>query len=74
MRCEEVLNRLWEYLDEELGLTEAGAVQAHLQHCLGCYPHYCRDRALLLLLGRQRANCRAPATLRTSVLAQLRAS
>jgi mycothiol system anti-sigma-R factor len=74
MECEEVLIRLWEYLDDELGPGEAGAVQAHLKNCLGCYPKCCRDRALLVLLARQRTNCHAPAALRTSLLAQLRAS
>jgi len=74
MECEEVLIRLWEYLDDELGLEEARAVRAHIQGCRGCYPAYCRDRAFLHLLGRQRARCSsAPPRLLRSVRIRLRA-
>lgn len=73
MECEEVLIRLWEYLDDELGPEEARVVEAHLRDCRGCYPKYRRDRLFLLLLARQRTKSSAPAALRTSVLMQLRA-
>jgi mycothiol system anti-sigma-R factor len=63
MECEEVLNRLWEYLDHELTREEAVAVGAHLSDCPGCYPDLCCDRAFLELLARQRAGCSAPPTL-----------
>ena len=71
MECKEALLLLWEYLDEELRPEEAGAVAAHLSHCAGCYPAYCCDRALLELLGRQRARCPAPPSLVVSVRAIL---
>lgn len=71
MECEEVLIRLWEYLDEELRPEEAVAVAAHLKRCGGCYPAYCCDRALLELLARQRALCSAPAALVASIRARL---
>jgi mycothiol system anti-sigma-R factor len=71
MECEEVLLRLWEYLDQELAWEEAEAVQVHLSKCARCYPAYCCDRALLQLLARQRTTCFAPPTLRVSVRAIL---
>jgi mycothiol system anti-sigma-R factor len=74
MECKDVLIRLWEYLDEELGPEEAEAVQAHLRECLGCYPAYCCDRALLELLARQRLTCSAPVALVWSVRARLKVS
>jgi mycothiol system anti-sigma-R factor len=74
MECEEVLIRLWEYLDDELGPEDARALKTHLQDCQGCYPKYRRDRLFLLVLARQRTNCSAPAALRISLLTQLRAS
>jgi mycothiol system anti-sigma-R factor len=74
MECEEVLVRLWEYLDEELGPEEAEKVQAHLRRCRGCYPAYCCDRALLQLLARQRANGSAPPSLVASIMFRLRTS
>jgi mycothiol system anti-sigma-R factor len=67
MRCEEVLVRLWEYLDEELAPEEVEKVKMHLKGCPRCHPAYCCDRALLELLARQRARCTAPANLATWV-------
>jgi anti-sigma factor (TIGR02949 family) len=63
MECEEVLLRLWEYLDRELGPEEAASVGRHLQSCSSCHPAYCCDRAFLALLARQRATCPAPRSL-----------
>jgi predicted anti-sigma-YlaC factor YlaD len=63
MECEEVLTRLWEYLDQELGPEEAQFIGEHLHSCLGCRPAYQSDRAFLDLLARQRASCRAPRSL-----------
>jgi mycothiol system anti-sigma-R factor len=74
MRCEEVLLRLWEYLDQELAREEAEAVASHLGHCGRCHPAYCWDRALLELLARQRSNCSAPAALVVSIRLRLRES
>jgi predicted anti-sigma-YlaC factor YlaD len=63
MECEAALIRLWEYLDQELGPEEAFFVGEHLHTCSDCYPHYCRDRAFLALLARQRDRCAAPSSL-----------
>ena len=63
MGCEEVLARLWEYLDDELAPEEVEMVKAHLRGCAHCHPAYCCDRAFLELLARQRARCTAPAEL-----------
>jgi anti-sigma factor (TIGR02949 family) len=63
MECDEVLIRLWEYLDQELGPEEAQGVREHLHDCLGCRPAYQCSRALLDLLARQRTSCRAPRSL-----------
>lgn len=63
MECEEVLNRLWEYLDYELAPEEAKAVRAHLSDCPCCFPSFCCRRAFLELLARQRTGCSAPPTL-----------
>lgn len=71
MECEAVLVLLWEYLDEELGSEEAGAVAVHLSQCPRCHPAYCCDRAFLELLARQRARCSAPAILVASIRARL---
>jgi hypothetical protein len=67
MRCEDVLARLWEYLDEELPRQEARAVCAHLTSCPHCHPAFCCDRAFLELLARQRWRCAAPVSLAAAV-------
>jgi mycothiol system anti-sigma-R factor len=74
MECKEVLFRLWEYLDDELGPEEAEAVAAHLKRCGECYPAYCCDRALLELLARQRMTCCAPGSLVMSIRVRLKMS
>jgi mycothiol system anti-sigma-R factor len=74
MECEEVLVRLWEYLDQELGPKEAEAVGAHLESCPGCYPAFGCGRALLRVLARQRMSCTAPTHLVQSIRVRLMAS
>jgi mycothiol system anti-sigma-R factor len=74
MRCDEVLLRLWEYLDEELAREEAEAVAAHLDYCRRCHPAYCWDHALLELLARQRDFCTVPPELGRSIRVRLRLS
>jgi mycothiol system anti-sigma-R factor len=71
MECKQVLARLWEYLDQELGPEEAYVIGAHLEDCAGCYPAYCCNRAFLQLLARQRHMCTAPSRLRVAVLSLL---
>lgn len=71
MECEEVLNRLWEYLDQELGPEEAKAVGEHLHDCPTCHPTYCCDRALLELLARLRDGCSIPPACLSSIRARL---
>jgi len=71
MRCEEVLIRLWEYLDQELASEEAAAVKLHLRDCRRCHLACCCDRAFLELLARQRSRCSAPLTLVASVRSRL---
>jgi mycothiol system anti-sigma-R factor len=63
MECDEVLIRLWEYLDQELTPHDAAEVKDHLHRCAHCYPAYCCDRAFLDLLARLRSSCTAPAGL-----------
>jgi mycothiol system anti-sigma-R factor len=73
MECEEVLVRLWEYLDQELGPEEADGIRAHLTWCPDCYPAYCCDRAFLQLLSRLSAGCPAPPNLISSIRIRLQA-
>jgi predicted anti-sigma-YlaC factor YlaD len=60
MECEEVSNRLWEYLDKELDPKEAKSIGEHVLGCPWCRSAYCCGRAFLNLLARQRQACMAP--------------
>jgi predicted anti-sigma-YlaC factor YlaD len=53
--CSDVHQRMWEFLDAELELHEIATVTRHLAGCSGCRGATAYDRALLDLLGRQRA-------------------
>jgi mycothiol system anti-sigma-R factor len=75
MECREVLERLWEYLDDELAAKEAAAVDGHLAGCPTCSPRCRHHRAFLVLVVRSlRAPCPAPSRLREAVLARLAAA
>jgi predicted anti-sigma-YlaC factor YlaD len=52
MDCLECVNRLWEYLDDELEAEVVLALHGHLGRCAGCRPAYECDRAFLALLAR----------------------
>jgi mycothiol system anti-sigma-R factor len=70
MTCEDVLTRIWEYLDEELASEEVRAVSVHLGSCPECHGAFRCDRALLSIVGRLRC-VRAPAPLAKAVRFQL---
>ena len=74
MECREVIDRLWEYLDDELSAEEAAAVRHHLVECPSCHPRCRCDRAFLLLVVRAlTAPCPAPPALSAAVRARLAA-
>jgi len=45
VRCEHVLERLWDFLDGELSPEDEAAVKKHLDICNRCYPQYYFQRA-----------------------------
>ncbi len=57
MECDEVVSRLWEYLDRALAGEEAAAVGAHLVICPNCHPPYCHSRSVLALIARASHAC-----------------
>ena len=71
MECEEVLERLWEYLDHELDPEEAATLRAHLVGCAGCYPSFRCDHAFLELLAGLQRRCSAPPAFVAAIRAQL---
>lgn len=51
LSCEDVMDRLWEYLDGELDPETAGKVEKHLEVCQRCFPQYDFRRAFKELLS-----------------------
>lgn len=50
--CEDVLARLWEFIDGELPHEQRDAVRRHLEVCRRCYPQYDFQRAYLRFVRR----------------------
>ncbi|MET0788229.1 MAG: mycothiol system anti-sigma-R factor [Cellulomonas sp.] len=68
--CADALDRLWEYLDAELGAPDAETVRAHLAECQGCLEEYDVDVVVKTLVKR---GCQeaAPDSLRIRIHEQL---
>jgi anti-sigma factor (TIGR02949 family) len=45
MPCDQVMDRLWAFIDGELPPDEEQAVREHLEICGRCFPKYDWDRA-----------------------------
>lgn len=43
--CDQVVARLWEYLDRELSADSSAEVERHLEICSRCFPQYDFQRA-----------------------------
>jgi anti-sigma factor (TIGR02949 family) len=67
IRCEEVLARLWEFLDGELPPEDEGRLQRHLEVCGRCYPQYDFRRAYLEYTRRLAEREVAPPDLRKRI-------
>lgn len=65
--CEHVLERLWEFLDEELSPDEEVQVQQHLNICNQCFPRYDFQRAYFEYAHRIRDRDHASPELRRRV-------
>ncbi|MGH7445730.1 MAG: anti-sigma factor family protein [Longimicrobiales bacterium] len=48
--CEDVLLKLWDYLDDELDDARIDEVRGHLERCTGCRGYAEVSRAFLALL------------------------
>jgi mycothiol system anti-sigma-R factor len=48
--CDQVVAKLWEYLDQELAPEASAQVQQHLEICRRCFPQYDFQRAYRVYL------------------------
>lgn len=73
--CHTAVQRLWDYLDEELTPERMQEVRFHLERCARCLPHHDYARVFLAALASAReAEPPAPETLRRRVMENLRAA
>ena len=71
MKCDEVLERLFDYLDGELPDLESEQVQHHLEMCKACYPRAEFERAFLDAVQKAKSGEVCPDSVRQSVLAAI---
>lgn len=69
--CREVLDRVYEYLDQEMDQLDCAKIRQHLQECGPCLREYHLDEALKALIRRSCTCERAPEQLRTRILTRI---
>jgi mycothiol system anti-sigma-R factor len=69
--CDEVLQRVYEYLDGEMADLDCAKIKVHLEECAGCLDEYDRDE-LVKAVVRRGCGCEpAPDALRTRIMASI---
>lgn len=69
--CREVLDRVFEFLDGEMGTLDVNRIRQHLDECGPCLQQYDLDVALKALLRRSCACEQAPTELRQKILVRI---
>jgi mycothiol system anti-sigma-R factor len=73
--CRTAVQKLWDYLDNELTPERMEDVRQHLEKCRDCLPHHEYGRVFLAALSAAReSEARAPDKLRRRVMDSLRAA
>jgi mycothiol system anti-sigma-R factor len=70
--CEEVLDRMFSFIDNEIQNADKGEIQRHLDECGPCLQKYDLERTVKSLVARSCAE-HAPESLRDKVLLRIRA-
>jgi anti-sigma factor (TIGR02949 family) len=73
LSCEEIVQLLWDYLDDELDLARREAVRGHLEHCSHCRDHFTFEGAFLRALESVIEEPVDTTAMRTRIVAALRA-
>ena len=72
MNCQELKDKLYAFLDQELAEADATAIRAHLDGCLGCDEEILFERRFLEHLRDCCTSDRAPSMLRQRIVIRLR--
>ena len=68
--CRDVLDRMYEYLDDELTTVDLGRIRQHLDECAPCLQKFDLEDALKTLVRRS-CQDHAPASLRTRIMMRI---
>ncbi|MFC7623720.1 mycothiol system anti-sigma-R factor [Microlunatus sp. GCM10028923] len=66
--CEQVLTRVYEFLDHELDDASGDAIRTHLAACEPCLERFDVEQAVKALVSRCCGNDKAPDQLRSKVM------
>jgi mycothiol system anti-sigma-R factor len=69
--CREVLDRVYEYLDGEMGPADVDKIRVHLDECSPCLRQYDLDIALKALVRRSCGCEVAPQALRARIMVRI---
>ena len=72
MDCSDCLERLYAYLDRELGPAEVTKVRAHLDECGGCEENFVIEERFLAHVRDCHTEDKAPTDLRMRIVTRLR--
>ncbi|MGH7670591.1 MAG: zf-HC2 domain-containing protein [Gemmatimonadaceae bacterium] len=70
--CLEVLQHVWDYLDDQLTEETTGRLRAHLDKCQGCFRYKTFQENFLEAVGTLRRRTSASPELQDKVLGSLR--
>jgi len=71
MSCDDVMARLWEFLDGEMPEDERQALKRHLEVCGRCFPVYDFQRAYLEYTRQLATRAIAPSALRKQLFMKI---
>jgi mycothiol system anti-sigma-R factor len=70
--CSDCLERLYAYLDRELGPAEVSEVRTHLDECGGCEENFVIEERFLARVRDCHTEDKAPTDLRMRIVTRLR--
>lgn len=70
--CSSVLDRIYEYIDHEMGDDDCATIQQHLDECAPCLAEYGLEQTVKALVQRSCGCDHAPEQLRDKILSKIR--
>ena len=71
MRCKQILEQLWDFVDGELAPVDEAAIRRHLEVCNQCYPQFDFRRAHIEFMRHLRGHQSAPPALRRALFQRI---